>query len=83
MAWKVDAPGSCISRRTKTIVMKRDRGECQLGYEGCDVTVGIEFDHIVSVKAMKIARVNADDPELIQLACVPCHRKKGSSHLTV
>ncbi|WP_353961015.1 hypothetical protein [Mycolicibacterium smegmatis] len=32
---------------------------------------------------MKIARVNADDPELIQLACVPCHRKKGSSHLTV
>ncbi len=74
MAWG-NHSGSHIPPRVKNFVRKRDNGECQLRFDGCTV-VGEEFDHIANIASLRIPRSQANAPELLQLVCSACHKKK-------
>lgn len=76
MAWQNGGQGSKIPERIKRTVRHRQRNQCA----GFDLSVCTghldEFDHIVNVKALGIARSEANDVDNIQGLCIPCHKKK-------
>ncbi|MEX3648356.1 HNH endonuclease [Mycolicibacterium porcinum] len=60
-------------------VHHRDNGTCQLRYAGC-TREGTEVDHIIGVAELGIDRADSyDDLDNLQLACVPCHKKKTAT----
>ena len=59
----------------RTHILRRDHGECQLGYPGC-LGFATEVDHIVNVAALGIGRDEANHDELLQACCTHCHAIK-------
>lgn len=76
MAWANGRPGSNIPESVKRTIRHRQHDQCA-GYDPTLCTGSLdEYDHIVNLKTTGTARAHANDPDLLQGLCVPCHRAK-------
>lgn len=76
MAWVNGGPGSKIPESTKQTVRDRQQGWCNtIDPRVCTGQID-QFDHISNIKAQRINRAEANDADLIQGLCEPCHKVK-------
>ncbi len=76
MAWTNGGPGSKIPAGVKREVANRQHHECAIHDPTvCTGTID-EYDHIINVKTLGVARAEATDPGYIQGLCAPCHKVK-------
>lgn len=62
-------------RRTRAYVMARDKGVCQLRYEGCLLKAS-EVDHIIERSDLPAGSTLHLDPQNLRAVCSPCHKRK-------
>jgi 5-methylcytosine-specific restriction endonuclease McrA len=76
VVWQNGGPGSHIPISSKRTVRRRQNNCCAV-YDPLVCTGEIDqFDHIVNVKALRVDRKLANDPDLLQGLCLPCHKRK-------
>jgi 5-methylcytosine-specific restriction protein A len=62
-------------RKTRLLVLQRDRHQCQLRYDGC-TGYATEVDHIDGIATTGIPRPQALNPERLRAVCHPCHTNR-------
>lgn len=78
MAWHGRTTGQGSTRqwrKTRLLVLDRDRYVCQLHYDGC-TQHATEVDHRTNIAALGIPRRDATDPDDLQAVCHGCHEIK-------
>lgn len=76
MAWTNGGPGSKIPAAVKRTIRHRQGDRCNtIDSRVCTGTIE-QFDHITNIKTSGIERDNANDPDLMQGLCIPCHNVK-------
>lgn len=76
MTWTRGGTGSKIPVGIKRDVMDRQHGRCNTIDPNVCTGYIQEYDHVVNVKTLGIARADANDPGNIQGLCTPCHKVK-------